>query len=195
MKIILATRNKNKIREIEMILSKDRIIPIEEIIPEYSSPLETGKSLYENAKIKAISACLDLTCNPERRDALFGALVLAEDSGLFINALDGRPGVYSARVSEDKTAFVLDNLKNEMDRAAEYRCGLYMMNVLRDTEVYIESICKGTITETRRGIGWDYDPIFQPLGSMLTFGEMTQEQKNKISHRAKALLAMKILME
>ena len=157
--------------------------------PDVPEIRENGTSFEENAKLKALAA--------SRQSP---ALVIADDSGLEVDALGGAPGIYSARyaganaTSTDK----IDRLLRELARAratddgrsARFRCAVALAcngNLLGIFEGTVE----GTITDTARGdFGFGYDPIFVPDGFEQTFGELPTEVKNTISHRAKAIRAL-----
>ena len=151
--------------------------------------LESGTSFRENATLKALAASRHLP-----------ALVIADDSGLEVDALDGAPGIYSARyaganaTSRDK----IDKLLRELarvratgdGRCARFRC-VVALALNGDLLGMFEGIVQGRITDTARGdSGFGYDPIFVPDGFEQTFGELSEEVKNTISHRAKAIRAL-----
>jgi len=142
---------------------------------------EPGETLEENAKIKA-----------EYIHNLFHENCFADDSGIEINALNGEPGVYSARYAGEGCSFadnnekVLEKLKGIEDRTARFRT---VIHLIYDNQHYVfEGEVKGKITMTNKGVdGFGYDPIFIPDGQIKTFAEMTLDEKNSISHRAKAV--------
>jgi XTP/dITP diphosphohydrolase len=119
----------------------------------------------------------------------------ADDSGLEVEALDNRPGVYSARYAgepknDDRNiAKLLDDLKGSTNRSARFRT--FITLILPTTTLSFEGIIEGEITREKKGSnGFGYDPVFQPIESSITFAQMSMEQKNTISHRALALEKM-----
>ncbi|MFT7345105.1 MAG: XTP/dITP diphosphohydrolase [Lentimonas sp.] len=184
MKLIFATHNLNKAKEISNQL-KDTIqlmtlndLNLTEEIPE------TGSTLSENAKIKSsyIAERFKMNC-------------FADDTGLEIEALNGEPGVYSARYaglqksSEGNMDLVLKNMEGKTQRNAQFKT---MISLYWDGEFYeFEGIVEGQILTERTGKdGFGYDPIFQPNESKLSFAQMTMEEKNLISHRGRAVKKM-----
>ena len=186
--LVVATRNRHKTREIQHILGPEFIVRdlADTEVPEIR---ETGTSFEENAKLKALAASRQLP-----------ALVIADDSGLEVDALGGAPGIYSARyaganaTSRDKIDKLLRELARvratEDGRRARFRCVVALArngNLLGTFEGTVE----GRITEKARGdAGFGYDPIFVPDGFGQTFGELSAQVKNAISHRAKAIRAI-----
>lgn len=143
---------------------------------------ETGDSLEENSHIKA-QYVFDKK----------GLPVFADDSGLVVKALNGEPGVYSARYAgpekddEKNMNLLLDRLESHMDRSAEFQTVITYISP-EGAFIQFKGAIEGTITNEKKGLnGFGYDPIFQPRGYDETFAELPQEEKNKISHRAKAL--------
>jgi XTP/dITP diphosphohydrolase len=146
---------------------------------------ETGATFEENAILKAVGI-----------SQRFPGLVVGDDSGLEVDALEGAPGVYSARYSgpgakdSDNIALLLSELhKLSLDRprSARFRC---VLALARDGELieFFEGAIEGAIVEPPRGSGgFGYDPVFQPAGLAETFGEIAPEKKNRISHRANAI--------
>lgn len=179
--IVFATHNPHKIRELqEMIGDKYKILSLTDIgcnedIPE-NEPTVEGNAMY---KAKYVFENYNVGC-------------FADDTGLFIEALNGAPGVYSARYagehknSNDNVDLVLNKLKNLENRNA-YFCTVIAYKT-ENEEKYFEGIIRGVLTEKRFGEGgFGYDPIFKPLQSNLTFAEMNPMEKNKISHRGLAV--------
>lgn len=183
-KILAATTNHGKIREIKEILSDFEIISLKDAGIDVDVE-ENGKTFAENAYIKAyeISKLTDLP-------------VLADDSGLEVEALDGRPGVFSARYAGSdapysvKIAKLAEELKNvpPEQRYARFACAMCL--ILPDGRK-IESFgvsCPGILLETPRGEnGFGYDPVFYSIDYKKTFSEMSMEEKNAVSHRKAAL--------
>lgn len=183
-KIILASNNQGKLKEIKSKLAPFGIdvtsLKEEGINIEIE---ETGKTYSENALLKA-KAIFSITGMP----------VIAEDSGLEIDFLDGKPGIYSARFLgenasyEEKMNKIIELLNNvqEEDRTARFRCVICFIDE-NGNEHFFEDTCEGKIADrpTIGKNGFGYDPIFEYEGR--TFAEMPQEEKNKISHRGKAI--------
>jgi XTP/dITP diphosphohydrolase len=186
MQLIVATRNTHKTREIEQILGSGLTVRDLTDRPEISEITENGTSFEENAKLKAIAVSAKLP-----------GLVIADDSGLEVDALGGAPGIQSARYAganandKEKIAKLLSlvaNVEAKSDqRRARFRC---VLAVARDGQVLatFEGVVEGKIAERPRGShGFGYDPIFIPSGFEETFAELPKEVKNNISHRAKAI--------
>lgn len=189
LKLALSTSNKNKVKEIKEILKDLEIEVIAKSdlgIPDFDV-LEDGSSLEENSLKKA----------EELRKRIKGTMVMADDSGLFVKELGGEPGVHSSRYGgkegDDKAniELLLENIKNLKDPVeAEFRTVISLINP-QGQVTYCRGICKGRIIREERGeFGFGYDPIFIPEGYEKTFAEMLAREKNEISHRKKALLAM-----
>ena len=187
--LVVATRNRNKTREIQHILGPGFTVHDLGAHPEISEIREDGTSFEENAKLKALAASTQLP-----------TLVIADDSGLEVDALGGAPGIYSARYAganateRDK----IDKLHRELERVratddrrrARFRC---VVALARNGSLLgtFEGIVEGMIANEVRGdSGFGYDPIFIPEGFEQTFGELPTEVKNTISHRAKAIRAL-----
>lgn len=177
-KIMIATNNANKLREAREIFSP---LGIEVVSPREAGvsadPEETGTTFRENAYIKARTF-----------HALVDMPVFADDSGICVDALDGRPGVYSARYAPDgnECEKLLGDMKDvpEGKRTAHYACVIAFVD--GDTEADFSGICEGSIGYEKRGTnGFGYDPIF--LRGDRTMAEMTPEEKNSISHRSAAM--------
>ena len=186
MQLIVATRNTHKTREIEQILGSGLAVRDLTAHPEISEITESGTSFEENAKLKAIAVSKKL---PD--------LVIADDSGLEVEALGGAPGIHSARYAganvsdKEKIAKLLRQLAKvdaKSDRRrARFRC---VLAVARDGQILatVEGVAEGKIAERPCGLhGFGYDPIFIPDGFEETFAELPEELKNNISHRAKAI--------
>ena len=181
MKLVFATNNSNKLSEIRSLVPAGiEILSLKDINCNEQLP-ETNPSLQKNAlqKAKYIFDNYDFNC-------------FADDTGLEIDALDGEPGVYSARYAgedcsaEDNMKKVLDKLEGEKERSAKFRTVIIL--IIDGKETLFEGECKGKITQTKSGTeGFGYDPIFTPEGYELTFAEMNKDEKGKISHRGKAV--------
>lgn len=182
-KLVIATGNAGKYKEFKEIIRSCSDEFADEIIfaPDMAAMIveETGRSYSENAllKAKAWSEKSGLPC-------------LADDSGLEIDALDGAPGLYSARIvkgnDSDKLSWLLCELADKSNRSARFAASL-ALSVPDEYMLITEGYCYGTIADFPRGInGFGYDPVFIPDGYNLTFAELSQDIKNKISHRADA---------
>ena len=179
--LIFATNNQNKVQEVRAVLGKlFNIITLKEAgididIPEPHDTLEANAT----EKSKAIFEVTKQNC-------------FSEDTGLEVEALNGEPGVKSARYAGEDRSFddniekVLSNLKNYENKTARFRTVISLM--LDEKEYFFEGICPGKIIEERKGNnGFGYDPVFIPDGSDKTFAEMDMAEKNKFSHRKKAM--------
>ena len=184
MKLVFATQNENKAQEIQSLLPEYfKIITLKDIRCFDEIP-ETAETLEENSLLKAsfISETYNLNC-------------FADDTGLEIEALDNRPGVYSARYAgPEKSAAaninkVLLELEGKTARNAQFRT---IITLILNTSIFtFEGIVRGEIISEKRGEnGFGYDPIFVPEGEIRTFAEMSLEEKNKHSHRARAFQKM-----
>jgi len=187
--LVVATHNAHKTREIQHILGPDLTVRDLGAHPELSEIHESGTSFEENAKLKALAASGQLP-----------ALVIADDSGLEVDALGGAPGIYSARYAglnateEEKIGKLLRELARigatDTARRARFRC---VVALAREGNLLgtFEGIVEGRIADEPRGdSGFGYDPIFVPEGFEQTFSELPSEVKNTISHRAKAIRAL-----
>lgn len=180
--IVLATRNPHKIAEIKEILG-GRIQY--ETIGDFLeiSIKEAGRTLFDNSLTKAAFTF-----------KVSGKPSLADDSGLFIETLDGKPGIYSARYGSDdseRIKKVLNQLVNKKNRRASFKA-VFIYYYAPNTYEVFEGECRGIIADEPRGSnGFGYDPIFIPKGYSKTFAELGKEVKNRISHRAKALIKFK----
>ena len=186
MKIVFATNNKNKLREIREILGSDfEIVSLSEIGCHEDIP-ETGDTLEENALQKAQFVCdkYHIGC-------------FADDTGLEVEALDGQPGVHSARYaegtdhdSEANMAKLLANLQDKSNRNAKFRTIIVLLQP-NAQPIYFEGRVDGQIATEKHGTeGFGYDPIFVPEGYDKSFAELGEEIKNTISHRARAVVKL-----
>ena len=185
-RLLVATHNRGKLEEIAKLLEEFEISVVSAGDLGLPEPVETEDSFVGNARIKAHAAA-----------QATGLPALSDDSGITIEALDGAPGVYTADWAETPTGrdFVMAMTKTwdkleaaaaPEPRLAQFRCTLVLAWPDGHDEVF-EGVMAGQIVWPMRGDqGHGYDPIFQPLGSDLTFGEMDRWQKNRISHRADA---------
>ena len=188
---VIATNNAYKLREIRAILENDsRAFLSMEEAHIHTDPEETGATFEENALIKARAAC-----------AASGLPAMADDSGICVDALNGVPGIHSARycpgTDRERTEFLLKNMEAVPDGQRQGRFVSAIACVYPDgTEFTVRGECEGVILREIRGEGgFGYDPVFFSPGDSCTFAEMPQARKNEISHRARALAAMKAALE
>ena len=195
MKIILATHNHHKVDEISEILRNAAVTAtIQSLIefPSFEECVEDGATFYDNAVKKALHSLNHLRHMVEKQDNYY---ILADDSGLEIDALDGKPGIMSARyapTSGRRIERVLSELLSvpSAERTARFVCVAALVDV-RENIVTRTGQCNGAITlEPRGSQGFGYDPIFVPDGYSITLAEMSQEEKNRISHRGNAFRAI-----
>ena len=184
MKLIIASNNAHKIYEIKKILSGkfDEIISLREAGISHET-VEDGNTFIENALKKAREIC-----------EISGDCALADDSGICVDALDGAPGIYSARFAGDYTgnapdeannALLLEKLRDKSDRSAHYTSAIALVYPT-GREVVAEGYMYGKIIDTPRGTrGFGYDPLF--VSSIGCFGELTDSEKDSVSHRGNAL--------
>jgi non-canonical purine NTP pyrophosphatase (RdgB/HAM1 family) len=181
-RLVIATHNKGKLREFAGLLGLHvkNIVSASDL--KLKEPEETGKSFVENAALKAKAAA-----------KASNNVVLADDSGLCVTALDNAPGIYSARWAGPGKDFTMamrrvhEELGKLEDRSAAFVCALVLAWPDGHTEI-VEDRVEGTIVWPPRGeAGFGYDPFFMPNGHSQTFGEMTQEEKDTLSHRSKAV--------
>ena len=185
--IVAATANAHKVDEYRKLLEGQNV-ELKSLLdyPGFPGVEENGRSFIENAGIKALAACK--YCDVP---------AFADDSGLEVEALDGRPGIYSARYAptdKERIARLLDEMKGQTNRRARFVCASAIA-INGEVIESFEGEIKGTIVDAPRGeSGFGYDPVFQPDGYDQTFGEMAPELKNRISHRANAFnLAMEFV--
>ncbi|MBT2643057.1 XTP/dITP diphosphatase [Bacillus sp. ISL-41] len=191
--VIIATKNKGKAKEFEkLFLPKGLAVKTLLDYPELDDVEETGTTFEENAILKA-----------EAIANILGGKVIADDSGLEIDALEGRPGVYSARYAgpekndENNIDKVLDELQDvpESERTARFCCALAMAEPGKET-VTVFGTCEGRILNERRGTnGFGYDPIFFAETKGKAMAELASDEKNKISHRANAIRKLDDLLK
>lgn len=181
MKLLFATQNEHKISEIKKILSSNIAIQSLGDLKDSTDIPETGSTLEENALLKARYVY-----------SKFNQNCFADDTGLEVEALNGAPGVYSARYagepkSDEKNMIkLLEELKNKTNRKAHFKCVIAL--ILDGKEILFEGILNGEIIPEKSGTnGFGYDPVFLPENSLKTLAEMSMEEKNKISHRAIAV--------
>jgi XTP/dITP diphosphohydrolase len=195
-RIVLATHNAHKVEELRRILG-EALEGFELVAYEGPEPVEDGETFAENALIKARAA-----------SAFTGLPALADDSGISVDALDGAPGIHSARYAgtredADNVALLLANLGQEPNRAAHFTCAAALVipaptgSVGPDAPAepsreFVElGIWHGTILDEPTGSnGFGYDPVFKPVGLSVSSAELRADEKNAISHRAKAFEAI-----
>lgn len=187
-KLVFSTNNEHKLEEVRDILGKYyHILSLKDIGDETDIP-ETGETLEENAMIKAEYLWTKYKCN-----------CFADDTGLEVEALNNAPGVYSARYageqknSADNVAKLLRELDGVDNRRARFRT---VIALIRDGKKYLfEGKIDGVIIDTAKGNnGFGYDPVFLPDGYTQTFAELNLDEKNKISHRAKAVQQLALFL-
>ncbi|MBQ9501020.1 MAG: RdgB/HAM1 family non-canonical purine NTP pyrophosphatase [Lentisphaeria bacterium] len=177
--IVVATSNAHKVDEYRKLLA-DQKVELKSLLdyPGFPGVEESGSTFAENASIKALAACK--YCDVP---------AFADDSGLEVEALDGRPGVFSSRYAptdQERIAKLLKELEGCENRKARFVCAIAIAINGEVIETF-EGTVNGVITTAPRGEGgFGYDPVFRPDGYDQTFGELPQEVKNRISHRAAA---------
>ena len=184
MKLVFATNNRHKLDEVRAIVGdRVEVLSLNDIECHDEIP-ETADTLQGNALIKA-----------RYIHEKFGVDCFADDTGLEVEALDGAPGVYSARYagkecdSEANMQKLLQNLTGKSNRNAQFRTVIAL--IIKGEEKLFNGIVKGTITEEKRGdSGFGYDPVFIPEGFSESFAQMSGEMKNSISHRYRATLEL-----
>lgn len=180
-KLVFSTNNEHKLEEVRAKIGKYyQILSLKDLDNDTDIP-ETGDTLEENAMIKA-----------DYLWKTYGYNCIADDTGLEVEALDNTPGVYSARYagehksSEDNVVKLLHELEGKENRKARFRTVIAL--IMGGKRYLFEGKVEGTITTSPRGTsGFGYDPVFQPKGYDKTFAELTLDDKNEISHRAKAV--------
>ena len=189
--LLIGTSNPGKVREIKLALEGLRLIlrSLDEY-GELSVPVENGESYADNAIIKATDYARQT-----------GVCVLADDSGLEVDWLDGAPGLHSARFGSgsdaDRVELLLEKLKGAMNggRQARFVSVVAIVHPIVGVINVSEGECRGRITEAPLGNnGFGYDPVFIPDGYELTFGQLTNDVKSRISHRAKSLALAKAFL-
>jgi XTP/dITP diphosphohydrolase len=180
-RLLLASRNENKLRELRDALPEWEIA----LLDAPGEPVEAGASFLENARIKAIHG---------RAHAAPDAWVAGEDSGIEVAALGGRPGVESARWAVDGVARLLEEIGDAEDRRARYVCELVVLVPAR-AELRTTGALEGDIAFSPRGSeGFGYDPVFIPTGETETVAELGNAWKAEHSHRARAARALAELL-
>lgn len=183
--ILAATKNAHKIEEFKELLGSKEVNILSLLdFPDAPDVVEDGATFEENARKKAAES-----------SAFTGLSTFADDSGLEVEALNGEPGIRSARYAgenasnEERIKKLLDNMKGASSRKARFVCVIALANDGEVVETFTGEV-KGTIAESPRGAnGFGYDPVFIPDGYDKTFAELDASVKNKISHRARAVKA------
>ncbi len=183
MDLLFVTNNPNKLTEIEALMpSGINLLTLSDINFTKDIP-ETENTIEGNSMLKALAV-----------NEIYSGMCFAEDTGLEIEALNGEPGVRSARYAgegkcnQDNINLVLSNMKDVSERDARFKTVLTFFDGKEN--IQFEGICDGKIIDVQRGsLGFGYDSIFVPNGSNMTFAEMTLDQKNLFSHRKKALFS------
>lgn len=186
MKLIFATNNQHKVDEIRLALPENfSIITLKEAGIDIDIP-EPHDTLRGNAAEKARTIYHRTKTNP------IAIGCFSEDTGLEVYSINNEPGVHSARYAGEKKDFeknidkLLSKLNNSTDRKARFRTVICL--ILQGKEYYFEGVCEGEILRERKGEGgFGYDPVFVPAGAGQTFAEMNMNEKNRFSHRKKAL--------
>ena len=181
MKLVFATNNLHKLKEVQEMLSNSIEVLSLKYIGCFEDVEETESTLEGNAKLKA-----------DYITEKYGFDCFADDTGLEVEAIDGKPGVYSARYAgahgnaEKNMEKLLNELQNKSNRKAKFRT-IIALN-LRNKQYLFEGICEGEILNEKTGVkGFGYDPIFKPSSASCSFAEMNSEEKNIISHRGIAI--------
>lgn len=179
--IVIASNNQGKINDFKAIFPNKNVIGISELIKDFDVE-ETGTTFEENAKLKSVAAAKALNKQ-----------VIADDSGLEVQALNGEPGVYSARYAgldkndQDNIKKLLDNMNNETERAAQFVCVISMSSPNGQTQQFKGTVSGEITTEPIGENGFGYDPVFYVPSLGKTMAQLTDEEKAKISHRGKTI--------
>ena len=186
-RLLLATRNSGKLRELRSLLGGEAIelVALDEC-PEIGEIEETGRTFEENAALKAAAAARASRC-----------FALGEDSGLEVDALGGAPGVYSARFAgrhgddEANNRKLIRDLRGKENRVARYVCAMVLADPSGEVIATTRGVCEGRIRDEPKGHnGFGYDPYFVPDAARVTMAELEPQMKDAISHRGQALRAM-----
>ncbi|MCL4310334.1 MAG: RdgB/HAM1 family non-canonical purine NTP pyrophosphatase [Actinomycetota bacterium] len=190
--ITLASSNPNKAREFEALLEGIRVEPMP---AGFSLPEETGSTFYENARLKAMDVREQFIGEATLGDGRV-PWVMADDSGIEVAALAGAPGIFSSRYAgEDATDVdnvnkLLHELAGREDRRARFVCDLVLITPGGEV-IHASGVLEGRIAEEPHGaFGFGYDPVFIPENHSLTVSQLSAEEKNRISHRARAALSL-----
>ena len=185
-KILIGTHNNGKFKEIAYLLPK-KLKKVSPLTLKIESPRETGKSFYSNSrlKVKFFSKFVNYP-------------VISDDSGLCIDVLNNKPGIYSARLAKKRGSFfkamkfILKKMKNKKNRKATFVCSLSYIKKKNAKIITVEGKIKGKISSKLLGQkGFGYDPIFIPFNEKITFGQMSKTKKIKMDHRFIAFQKLK----
>lgn len=192
MTLVLATHNPGKLAELRAMLRElpVDVVSVTDVVPAFAPPVEDGETFEANAykKARAVAEATQM-------------VTLADDSGLVVDALGGRPGVRSARFAREgatdaeNNAALLEALTevDEAQRTARFRCVIALVDPYADLDkpIFAEGRCEGVIASGPRGeSGFGYDPLFVVTGLDRTYAELDHDEKNKLSHRGKAVAAL-----
>ena len=193
MKLVLATSNKGKIREIKALCEEYEVIAYSELIGEFEI-IEDGSTFKENALIKARAVFEAL----DDKDVV----VMADDSGISVDILGGNPGIFSARYAgvdandKDNLYKLIQDIKKEGVECSPAHYTAAIAIVTKDKEFCVHGWMYGdVITQAKGNGGFGYDPMFIPYGYKKTLGELDEDIKKKLSHRSKALALAKIILQ
>jgi XTP/dITP diphosphohydrolase len=184
MKLVCASANPDKVVEIAALL--DGVVELVQRPPDVPDVVEDADTLEGNARLKAAAIC-----------AATGLPAVSDDTGLFVDALDGAPGVYAARYAGENVTYadnrvkLLHELRDAATRAAQF-VTVAMVVWPDGSELTVRGVCHGQIADAERGTrGFGYDPVFVPDdGDGRTFSEMSEAEKNAVSHRGRAFVAL-----
>ncbi|MDB2562650.1 RdgB/HAM1 family non-canonical purine NTP pyrophosphatase [Sulfurimonas sp.] len=193
MKLVLATSNKGKVREIKALCEENEVIPYSELIEEFDI-IEDGETFKENALIKARAVFEALNDD--------SVVVMADDSGISVDVLNGAPGIYSARYAgeeasdKDNLVRLMSSIKKEGVESSPAHYTAAIAIVTKNSEYCVHGWMYGNAQTIASGDGgFGYDPMFIPLGFEKTLGELDDEIKKKLSHRSKALYLAKTILQ
>lgn len=193
MKLVLATSNKGKVREIKALCKDYEVIPYSELIEEFEI-VEDGDTFKENALIKARAVFKALDSDD--------VIVMADDSGISVDVLDGKPGIYSARHAgvgandKDNLYKLIEDIKSQHVKSSPAHYTAAIALVTKKSEYCVHGWMYGTaLTEVIGNGGFGYDPMFIPEGYDKTLGELDDQIKKKLSHRSKALYLASIILK
>jgi len=193
LKLVLATSNKGKVREIKALCKDYEVIPYSELIEEFEI-VEDGDTFKENALIKARAVFKALDSDD--------VIVMADDSGISVDVLDGKPGIYSARHAgvgandKDNLYKLIEDIKSQHVKSSPAHYTAAIALVTKKSEYCVHGWMYGTaLTEVIGNGGFGYDPMFIPEGYDKTLGELDDQIKKKLSHRSKALYLASIILK
>jgi XTP/dITP diphosphohydrolase len=193
--LVLATQNEGKLSELRLLLADlpVHVLSVRDALGASLDVVEDGETFRDNALIKARAVC-----------RATHMVSLADDSGLEVDALGGRPGVRSARFAHEHATDAENNAKllleleavPDAQRSARFRCVLALVTPSNDTPSTVDGVCEGSIAREPRGSGgFGYDPLFIVAGEGgRTLAELSEEEKNRVSHRGKAMRALRPLL-